>query len=310
MIVKRINILKILLIQVFLFILFAIPTKAAVSCGDPFYVNLFDGTDPADICQCGNYGAMPSYSLDPGAIQTIQPYCCGYYRDGNCYKYEDPDQYACGETNESETIPEGASCNCEGGSWQSYLYVNFIWQDRNVCCGWVKNNTCYPADPNAKNVFCGDTYQTSLDSNSETAMACVCGSGGGKVPMDNGTTCCGWLREGKCEKTDGALIASASAETLNSLNPLAVGNGHMDLSTPGGIITRALGSFVFPIAGIILFVQLVLGGFQMLAGATNSKSIDEGKQKITAAIIGFLILFAAYWIAQLLEIIFGIRILS
>lgn len=48
----------------------------------------------------------------------------------------------------------------------------------------------------------------------------------------------------------------------------------------------------------------------MLAGANNSKSLEEGKQRITAAIIGFILLFAAYWIAQLLEIIFGIRILS
>jgi hypothetical protein len=47
----------------------------------------------------------------------------------------------------------------------------------------------------------------------------------------------------------------------------------------------------------------------MLTGAA-SKGVDEGKQKITAAVIGFIILFAAYWIMQLLELIFGIRILS
>jgi hypothetical protein len=31
---------------------------------------------------------------------------------------------------------------------------------------------------------------------------------------------------------------------------------------------------------------------------------------ISTAVIGFIILFAAYWIAQLIEIIFGIRILG
>lgn len=309
MIVKRI--ISILSIKVFLLLALTASSVSAASCGEAFQSNSAEDANSKCNCVASNNTAQ-SYGVGPNQAHY---YCCGYAHvssDGikRCNSYEDENQYACGETNGSKTIPEGASCNCEGGSWQSYLVWNFIWQDRNVCCGWVNNNTCYPADPTARNVFCGDTYQTSLDSNSETAMACVCGSGGGKVPMDNGTTCCGWLREGKCEKTDGALIASASAETLNSLNPLAVGNGNMDLSTPGGIITRALGSFVFPIAGIILFVQLVLGGFQMLAGATNSKSIDDGKQKITAAIIGFLILFAAYWIAQLLEIIFGIRILS
>lgn len=101
-----------------------------------------------------------------------------------------------------------------------------------------------------------------------------------------------------------------TAETLNNLNPINIGGGSADLKTPGGIISRALKFFVFPIAGIILFVVLILGGFQMLAGANNSKSLEEGKQRITAAIIGFILLFAAYWIAQLLEIVFGIRILS
>jgi hypothetical protein len=33
---------------------------------------------------------------------------------------------------------------------------------------------------------------------------------------------------------------------------------------------------------------MLLGGFQMLSGANNSKSLDEGKQKITSAIIGFI----------------------
>jgi hypothetical protein len=117
--------------------------------------------------------------------------------------------------------------------------------------------------------------------------------------------------DGKCSSTDVAISdTEVTGETLSSLNPLAIGGSSLDLSTPGKIISRALGSFVFPIAGIILFVVLVLGGFQMLTGAASSKGMEEGKQKITSAILGFIILFAAYWIAQLLELIFGISILS
>jgi hypothetical protein len=36
--------------------------------------------------------------------------------------------------------------------------------------------------------------------------------------------------------------------------------------------------------------------------AGNSKSTSEGGQKITSALIGFVLIFAAYWIAQLLEL--------
>lgn len=80
------------------------------------------------------------------------------------------------------------------------------------------------------------------------------------------------------------------------------------LSTPGGIISRAL-SFAFPIAGMILFVMIVVGGLEILAGATNSKSLQSGQQRVTMAILGFMVLFASYWITQILELIFGIAIL-
>jgi hypothetical protein len=61
---------------------------------------------------------------------------------------------------------------------------------------------------------------------------------------------------------------------------------------------------------MILFVMLIFAGIKMLTGATNSKNMDEGKQIIGTTIAGFIILFASYWIIQLIERIFGIRILG
>ena len=43
--------------------------------------------------------------------------------------------------------------------------------------------------------------------------------------------------------------------------------------------------------------------------AAGKKSIDAGKQRATAAVVGFMLLFASYWIAQIIEIVFGIKIL-
>lgn len=101
-----------------------------------------------------------------------------------------------------------------------------------------------------------------------------------------------------------------TSDVLDSFDPLKVaGSPHAaELSTPGGIISRAL-TFAFPIAGLALFVMIVAGGLQILAGATNAKSLEEGKKRVTMAIVGFLILFASYWVAQILEIIFGVKIL-
>lgn len=80
------------------------------------------------------------------------------------------------------------------------------------------------------------------------------------------------------------------------------------LSTPGGIISRLM-SFAFPLAGMILFVMILIGGFQMLAGGGEQKSMEAGRQRVTFAVIGFLLLFSSYWIAQILETLLNIKIL-
>ena len=55
--------------------------------------------------------------------------------------------------------------------------------------------------------------------------------------------------------------------------------------------------------------MLVWAGFEMVAGATEKKSLDAGKQRATAAVIGFGLLFVSYFFAQLLEVVFGLKIL-
>lgn len=101
-----------------------------------------------------------------------------------------------------------------------------------------------------------------------------------------------------------------TSQTLDDLNPLKNNSDVADqLSTPGGIITRLL-TFAFPLAGIILFVMLTWSGFEIVAGAASKKSQDAGKQRATAAVVGFLLLFASYWIIQVIEVIFNVAILG
>lgn len=108
-------------------------------------------------------------------------------------------------------------------------------------------------------------------------------------------------------------------ETFDAVNPLNIAGGNSidasipsqfkdELSTPGGIISRAL-TFIFPLAGLLLFALLVWGGFEMLIGSPTKKSMESGKNRVTAAIAGFFLLFAAYWIWQIVEVIFGVAIL-
>jgi ATP/ADP translocase len=77
-----------------------------------------------------------------------------------------------------------------------------------------------------------------------------------------------------------------------------------------GSIVNSFLPTILQLAGLILFGMLVMGGFTMLAGAADKESQDKGKKMITSSLTGFLIIFLSYWIAQILQVIFKINILS
>ncbi len=66
------------------------------------------------------------------------------------------------------------------------------------------------------------------------------------------------------------------------------------------------------VAGIILLFLLIFGGISMIIGAgqDNPEQAAKGKQATTSAVIGFIIIFAAYWIIQIIETITGLNILK
>lgn len=90
-------------------------------------------------------------------------------------------------------------------------------------------------------------------------------------------------------------------------------------NSPFGKTGGGLGSLVsiilsnaLIIAGVILLILLILGGFSIIMGAGQSdpQRVEQGKKAATAAIIGFIIIFAAYWIIQIVELVTGIQILN
>ena len=69
---------------------------------------------------------------------------------------------------------------------------------------------------------------------------------------------------------------------------------------------------VYVIASLILFFLLIFGGFTFIvsAGNQNPEGVKKGGNAIGAALMGFLLIFASYWIIQIIEIITGIQILN
>jgi acyl-CoA synthetase (AMP-forming)/AMP-acid ligase II len=84
-------------------------------------------------------------------------------------------------------------------------------------------------------------------------------------------------------------------------------NLNNDVRSIDGIINRMI-PMLMVIGGIILFLMLIAGGFTLLTSATNPDQVEKGKKQITAAIIGFGLIFSSYWLVQIIEVVFGVSI--
>lgn len=56
-------------------------------------------------------------------------------------------------------------------------------------------------------------------------------------------------------------------------------------------------------AGLVLFFMIIVAGFSMIKGGSKDK--DKAKTTMTSAVIGFIVMFAAYWIMQILQLLTG-----
>lgn len=65
------------------------------------------------------------------------------------------------------------------------------------------------------------------------------------------------------------------------------------------------------VAGIILLFMLIGGGIAMIAGAgkNDPKTVESGKKAATSALVGFIVVFMAYWIVRLIETITGLQLI-
>jgi hypothetical protein len=77
----------------------------------------------------------------------------------------------------------------------------------------------------------------------------------------------------------------------------------------GSLINNILPN-VYIAGGLVIFFMIVMGGFTIIANASDPHKIEEGGKTITSAIMGLLVLFASYWIIQLIQVVTGVRILN
>ncbi len=96
----------------------------------------------------------------------------------------------------------------------------------------------------------------------------------------------------------------------NSL--LLKGGGGKNINQTFGDLGKLV-SVIIPaaitVAGLGFIAYLLLGAFKFVTSGGDQKAIDGAKHTITSALIGLLIVFASYWIIEILQTVTGIPIL-
>jgi len=77
----------------------------------------------------------------------------------------------------------------------------------------------------------------------------------------------------------------------------------------GGIIS-ALIKLVLVIAAIVAFFYLLIGGVKWITSGGDKEQTAKAQSTITAALIGLVIVFAAWAIIKLVETFFGLSIIT
>lgn len=65
-------------------------------------------------------------------------------------------------------------------------------------------------------------------------------------------------------------------------------------------------AFIIPLAGIILFLVISWGGIDILFSQGNSEKVQSGQQKITAGVIGFILLVLSFFFTRLIGQMLGL----
>lgn len=71
-------------------------------------------------------------------------------------------------------------------------------------------------------------------------------------------------------------------------------------------VIQLLLPYLFGAAGIILILNIIVSGYQMMTSAGEPKTIQAAQGKITSSIIGIVIIFISFWIVSLVIKFFGV----
>lgn len=73
-----------------------------------------------------------------------------------------------------------------------------------------------------------------------------------------------------------------------------------------GDVINILIPFVMSMAGIILFIIFIWGGIDIMMSRGTADKMKSGKAKLTAGVVGFILLALSYFATKLISYIFNV----
>ncbi|MFA5828504.1 MAG: hypothetical protein WC841_04070 [Candidatus Shapirobacteria bacterium] len=85
--------------------------------------------------------------------------------------------------------------------------------------------------------------------------------------------------------------------------------GDLQALTVGRIVSGAI-SLVMLVVALVFFFILIMGGLKWVTSEGDEKKVAAARAQITNGLIGLAIVFAAFAIMRLINVIFGVDILN
>jgi hypothetical protein len=79
--------------------------------------------------------------------------------------------------------------------------------------------------------------------------------------------------------------------------------------TPSSLISAII-NLILVLAGIVAFMFLLWGGLQWILAGGDKEGTEKARKRITAALIGLVVVFSAYAIIQLVGAFLGVNLLQ
>lgn len=67
---------------------------------------------------------------------------------------------------------------------------------------------------------------------------------------------------------------------------------------------------ILALAGIVLFITLLIGGFKFITSGGDPKAIDSARKTLTFAIAGMVLIAAAYLILRFINVFTGVDVIN